>query len=356
MQINIITSYDFISYYFFYPLLVYQKELKKFGYKFKFYTKYTPKLCDCDLLLIDSKFFRPLWGNRKNDAYHLLEKFNRKCKRVFWLDTTDSTGATQFQVLPYVDKYLKKQLLKDHTLYLNNYYGARIFTDYYKKTYKLAPEKVFEVQPIVAKYISKLGISWNLGMGQFPILGRFNNLKRYIPYTIKKRINLKYKSILKLPGNNRANTICFRGTDKYNNLSIAFQRIKIKSVLEAMNIKTDPIPVKEYNNEIKSSKIGISPFGAGEICFRDFELIVNGVLLMKPDMSHLETWPDYYKPGVTYIPFKWDFSDFASKLDIISAKYDEFMHIAENAQTLYANFISDKGSDKFCEYFEKMTA
>ena len=31
----------------------------------------------------------------------------------------------------------------------------------------------------------------------------------------------------------------------------------------------------------------MSPFGFGEICYRDFEAMLNGACLIKPDVSHL---------------------------------------------------------------------
>ena len=41
---------------------------------------------------------------------------------------------------------------------------------------------------------------------------------------------------------------------------------------------------------MSSAKFGLSPFGWGEIGARDFEIFINGSLLIKPDMSHLETY------------------------------------------------------------------
>jgi len=34
-----------------------------------------------------------------------------------------------------------------------------------------------------------------------------------------------------------------------------------------------------------------------------------GSLLVKPDMSHVRTWPDIFVPHETYVPVSWDFSD-----------------------------------------------
>ena len=53
----------------------------------------------------------------------------------------------------------------------------------------------------------------------------------------------------------------------------------------------------------------LSPFGWGELCLRDYEAVLGGALLLKPDMSHLETWPDVFVPHDTYAPFDWDATD-----------------------------------------------
>ena len=57
-----------------------------------------------------------------------------------------------------------------------------------------------------------------------------------------------------------------------------------------------------------------SPFGLGEICYRDFEILFSGCLMIKPDMKHIKTWPNIYIPMETYIPCRWDFSDLEEKV------------------------------------------
>jgi hypothetical protein len=69
------------------------------------------------------------------------------------------------------------------------------------------------------------------------------------------------------------------------------------------------VPLKEFMRELSASKLCFSPFGYGELCWRDLEAIAAGSVLVKPDMSHLETLPDLYEPGVTYLPCRWDFAD-----------------------------------------------
>ena len=64
-------------------------------------------------------------------------------------------------------------------------------------------------------------------------------------------------------------------------IPLKYQKI-IKSIL------------KEWDK--KEVKIGISPYGQCEVCYRDLEIIQWGGLLIKPDMSKILTEPDFYKP------------------------------------------------------------
>ena len=41
-------------------------------------------------------------------------------------------------------------------------------------------------------------------------------------------------------------------------------------------------------------------FGWGEICYREFESVINGCPFMMPNMSHIKTYPNIYKIGSTY--------------------------------------------------------
>ena len=61
---------------------------------------------------------------------------------------------------------------------------------------------------------------------------------------------------------------------------------------------TDILKIKKFN-------FSISPFG-GEICYREFESFLYRCVLIKPNMEHLRTWPDYYIENKTYLPMKQD--------------------------------------------------
>lgn len=102
--------------------------------------------------------------------------------------------------------------------------------------------------------------------------------------------------------------------------------------------------------EMQQCRLCWSPFGYGELCWRDLEAMMTGAVLIKPDMAHLETVPDLYRAGVSYLPVKWDFSDLEAVVRGALADPDGCARIAANAfaaardylQT--ARFVTDMGA------------
>jgi spore maturation protein CgeB len=96
---------------------------------------------------------------------------------------------------------------------------------------------------------------------------------------------------------------------------------------------------RAYLRELGASKLCFSPFGYGEVCWRDYEAVMCGSLLLKPDMSHVETDPDIFRAGETYVPLRWDFSDLEEKVRYYLARPHERARITRNAfQTLQRYF------------------
>lgn len=91
-------------------------------------------------------------------------------------------------------------------------------------------------------------------------------------------------------------------------------------------------PQEEYFDLLGRSKVGISPFGMGELCFRDFEFMRFGVPMIKPDMSGIRTEPDFYMENITYIPCKHDWSDLRDVVEMVLSDYDRYKKVAENAR------------------------
>jgi hypothetical protein len=99
------------------------------------------------------------------------------------------------------------------------------------------------------------------------------------------------------------------------------------------------VNAKFYNKEIKQVAAVLSPFGWGEVCFRDFETIMNGALLIKPDMSHLETWPDIYIDSKTYLPVDWDGNNLVDTINFVSNNIADYTSIVEAGRKAYRNAL-----------------
>lgn len=276
-----------------------------------------------------------------DDRGKVLAVLKEHARIVVWLDTADSTGTSLFDVMPYVDMYLKKQVLKDKTTYLRKVWGGRIFCEYYHERYNLDDTTVCEREypPVEEKYLDKIGVSWNVGLGD---LFTSSRIDRYI---------LHRRSYAKIdftePSINRSIDIHYRGS-VWNNIA-GYQRKKAIEILSSRDDIRKPdvskkVPIKEYIAESKSALAIVSPFGWGEICGRDFEAFVYGAALIKTDMSHLTTYPDIYIPNETYLPIDWDFDNFNDIIDEIKTDIGKsrLVEIAKNGQNAYKAFFVDK--------------
>lgn len=301
---------------------------KRIDYLFIAFHDYSTQLC---------KWF-------KVNMPEFLNNLRNCCDCIVWMDTADSTGTTQFEMLPYVDYYLKKQILKDINLYQYHHYGQRIYLDYYNKKYKIEDPIVDKQYTLLDKqYANKLRVSWNIGLADIWRKGR---------YVIMNPLSIKRPKVVSSSGN-RLMDIFFNGTIKYSNL-ISFQRKLTCDRLSKDCIRVHPDPVapmshKQYIECMRNTKVAISPFGWGEICYRDFESIAYGAMLLKPTVEHMHTYPNLFVANETYIPIDWDLENYDTILSRIDSA--EYREIAKNAQNLFLNHISTQwGKEQFVEH------
>lgn len=95
-------------------------------------------------------------------------------------------------------------------------------------------------------------------------------------------------------------------------------------------------PFDDFVNVMRRSKCTLSPFGMGEICFRDFEIIMYGSVMIKPDMGIINTYPNIYIPYETYIPCKLDYSDLIEKINWVKDNPVQCDYIIKNAREMMA--------------------
>ena len=103
---------------------------------------------------------------------------------------------------------------------------------------------------------------------------------------------------------------------------------------------------------LKETAIVPSPYGLGEICYRDFEILFSGCVMIKPNMSHLKTWPNIYRPIETYIPCRWDFSDLEEKINWVFKNISKAQEIATSGQNLVAHVLQKE--NRFTHRFKNI--
>ena len=100
--------------------------------------------------------------------------------------------------------------------------------------------------------------------------------------------------------------------------------------------------MKAYLQELASSKIVVSPFGWGEVCWRDFEAVACGCLLVKPSMEHVATYPLRYLDRETYVSVRWDLEDLSDMIRYYLAEDQERRQIVRNATEALAQYFRDE--------------
>ena len=107
---------------------------------------------------------------------------------------------------------------------------------------------------------------------------------------------------------------------------------KLDYISETYNVVKGQTSPEQFVEIMKRSKIGLSPFGMGELCYRDLELIQWGCLLIKPDMSKVIIEPDFFKPMETYVPVKPDWSDLNEVIHKVLVNFKDYEYIIDNAR------------------------
>jgi len=107
------------------------------------------------------------------------------------------------------------------------------------------------------------------------------------------------------------------------------------------NKAMERMPHSAYLQFLAQSKVTVSPFGMGEVCFRDFEANQFYNALVKPDMSGIKTEPSIYLPD-TYLPVKPDFSNLE---EVITTAMTIGHDVADHAREV---FLNSYNVDRLC--------
>ena len=289
----------------------------------------------------------------------LLKALRRKYERLIFFHDDAGGGIPRLEVLPYTDLFYTKALFKDRDLYRKPLYGKELYSDYYHRTYGVIDPDWYD-RPVVTDVaqLDKLRLSWNIGIGDYP-RDQFRQRAGYMTarYTGIPVVKLFYrKHTVFTPEMNTGKYDIHCRVGLISRPSISYQRkLILDTVKNDPSFLTDMVPQRQFNQEIKHSKITISPFGWGELCLRDFEAVQNGSLMLKPDMSHLETWPNVFVPAETYVPFDWDVTNLRDIAHQYLNDESERKRITKNAFAAYTAALNSL-DDRFAAIMKEIVS
>lgn len=293
---------------------------------------------DADIAIVDSKYWRNDWGRTEHRIWEHVGQLRRRAKWLVFADTGDSAGWVQAKILPHVDAYWKGQVLRDRRAYMRPLYAHRLYTDYYHRTNGVTDDRPEWSSPVAdAEDLNKLRLGWSSALGNYSWLG---------PYSMALYDRLPIAALLGPPRHfvppEAARPIalhCRMGL-QYPRASIGWQRQQIARRLVG-RIATDKVSRRRYLRELALSRVVVSPFGFGEITLKDFEVLLTGGLLLKPDMSHMETWPDLFSAGQTIAVHSWDLNDFDEVVERVLGTYADHIAWAAEGQRRYRDYLYD---------------
>ncbi len=339
---------------FLFPIVTNRRLLRALGLEVRTFTAPAPAMTDCDVLMVDSKVHRARWATESHAVLDQFHGYAEKVPGLVYCDTTDSASWLQARLLPVVRLYLKSLLLADRAAYGKPYYGHRVYADHYHRTAGVEDADPESSTPVTdPALLDKLRVSWNSGLADYSLVGpSLMALYRWLPLEALLRPPRRFTP----PDAPRPLDVSCRFAAGYARASVGWQRAEIRRRL-GDRMPTAKLGRRAYLAELGRARIVVSPFGWGEITLKDFEVFLTGGMLLKPDMGHVETWPDLFRAGRTMAVHGWDLDDLDQVLDSHLADDAERLAIAERGQALYRKHVaSDEGRHLFAERFRDIVA
>jgi hypothetical protein len=231
--------------------------------------------------------------------------------KVFFIHQDDAVVPDHMDILlnPLVMGWFKFSAPRNKELALGPYFMQyhHQFLSYYKEHPELTHDRPFLAKPEFFKNKQIL-----------------NKIVEGLSWLHFRRIDsiFKFYSDDFLEHQNRTVDASFCGWMDYGFPAISHHRELCVRTLE--NIKNRNIFAKRgrvlyvggpYENMLLTSKTCISPWGYGESCHRDFEAMIHGAIIIKPDIDYCAAYPDIFRSNLSYIRCKPDFSDLADRID-----------------------------------------
>jgi len=280
--------------------------------------------------------FRHSPGDALRIARGVAEGLDGTGARLVYFDGDDDSAVQWPALLDLCDLYVKKHRFIDAAAYARRFIGRNNLTDFVARTSgrSFAADPVPESEVVDPAALEKLHCGWNIALD--------DKIAALPPHP---------------PEGERTIDICGR-VHVAPESWLRGLRAPAIAALEALPadwtvaVPQGRVPQQAYYEEMRAARICVSPFGYGEICWRDFEAILCGCLLVKPDMSHIRTAPDLFVAGETYVPVAWDYSDLEAACAPYLADEGARLAIARRAQrrlidSLSAGWFTARMADLF---------
>ncbi|WP_299819492.1 glycosyltransferase [uncultured Jannaschia sp.] len=268
-------------------------------------------------------------------AGEILGRVRGTATRALVFDGDDDLSVLWPDMLGRCDLYIKKHAYADVSDYTQARVGKSNLTDYVATEFgtSFADNIIPRSGGIDAAEAARIVVGWNIALDD-----KIHDLSRDLPPpdAATKDIDLSCRASVA------------PDVWTYPMRNAAVEALRTLDGRWRVHAPVDRVPQAEYYREMMRSRMSVSPYGFGELCWRDFECILCGAVLVKPDMSHLRTAPDLFVPGETYVPVAWDFSN----LEAVCEPYlkDEARR-ARMADRARAILLEALGPDWFLDRF-----
>jgi hypothetical protein len=283
----------------------------------------------------DIAFVMTSWRESVEETIALFRRLHARSSRprIVYLDSTDPTSTPFFGILPWVDLYVKKQLLRNLGDYQREFRGGHIFADHMATRHGFDLNGWHFGSKIPDGHASRVKTGWNLGVTK-----RLRHLLRHHGsrpvrrkiHDVFCRLSLGLEETKDWYQQHRADAV-----ESLAPLSGDYQVLATGFLSGGRGF----VDQRQYYREMRRSRIVFSPFGWGEVCWRDYEAVCFDCLLVKPSMDHLTTEPDIFRPEETYVPVRWDLSDVAEKCRYYLDHPDESRRIIAAARRAYEDYF-----------------
>lgn len=351
-----------------FPILLAERNLADIGINLKFFESFSPESLDCDVAIVssrhvDQEFHTSKKPKARAEAVALI---SRNCD-IIWFDLRDSSGTAQFEVLPHVSRYVKQSLLNDLELYTKPFHGGRIFTDFIFRTFGVRDERMDELAdnqedsftPLDLTLAEKLTLGWNVSYSVRGLFASERAEQAWIDSLGAGPIDAPPVALADLCAARPIAVAAMMSDHKYVRDTIAHQRKRALALLRELerdDVVATPRPYDEYLDTIRMSRIALSCFGNGEICYRECEAWIAGCAVMMPDMSHLQSFPNLYEPFGTYMPLDWGLENLLESIDRLESDKPLREGIARRGQHLRSKMFSREGIENFSIAFHQIVS